>query len=108
MKITLTAITSLFILIVYGQEPVKWQTLKTEQAKLPTKAFTAAEWEEMTKNDEVKKFVDRVNAAAVTKDYWKEDFRRAFYDAFNEQFGKYAVEKYNHGEPFIINMEAAR
>lgn len=65
----------------------------------PTKTFTEAEWEELTKDDEVLKFVDRVNAAALAKDYWKTDFRRAQYDAFNEVCSKHVLDKYNQGQP---------
>lgn len=67
-----------------------------------TKNFTGEEWVEMTKDDEVKRFTERVNAAALAKDYWSKDFRCALYDAFVEEGGKRLCEKYNNGEGFSI------
>jgi hypothetical protein len=70
---------------------------------MPTKTFTRYEWDELTKDDPVLAFIARVNAAALAKPYWGEDFRRALYDSFCEEHGRYAVEKYNSGEPFCIS-----
>lgn len=80
----------------YAQKP-------GETASFPTKVFTANEWEEMTRNDEVRKFVEQVNAAALSKDYWKDDFRRAFYDSFQEQYAEYLTKRFNQGKPFSVS-----
>jgi hypothetical protein len=68
-----------------------------------TKTFTHEEWERIKQTDEVLGFIERVNKAAVEKPYWSEDFRRALYDAFSEEHGKYAVAKYNNEEAFSIS-----
>lgn len=84
-----------------SQHPV-WKFTHKTSFVMPTKFFTAEDWENLTENDEVNRFVERVNAAAFAKDYWKDDFRRALYDAFHEEYGKLMVEKYNNGEGFCV------
>jgi len=69
---------------------------------MPDKTFTKAEWEELTKNDEVLAFVKRVGELAIAKDYWHEDFRRALYDTLYEEHSKHCMNKYNNGEEFVI------
>jgi hypothetical protein len=127
MKLTFTAkllIVSLFtvlplvgFLVVSGQDAKKPKSVVfdtkspviLENSQVLTlgtfKTFTSAEWREMTKDDEVCKLVDRVSAAALAKDYWKVDFRRAFYDSFHEQLAKYLMDKYNQGNAFGVKGE---
>lgn len=104
MKQHITIVLLFICLLAHAQEAGKekfvWR--KSTQLEIPRHSFTADEWKEMTKDDEVKKFCDRVNAAAVIKDYWKDDFRRALYDAFNEEYGRYMMARYNNGNPFIV------
>lgn len=111
MKIALTLLLVVILLVLsHAQETGEFRVLPLKPTSAasahsaPIKVFTASEWEELTRTDEVKRFVEKVNAAATSKAYWKEDFRRAFYDSFHEQYAKYSVEKYNNGEPFSIKV----
>lgn len=67
-----------------------------------TNTFTQDEWEELTKDDQILIFFNRVNANALARSYWHEDFRRAFYDACHQEHARHCCMTYNNGYPFRI------